>query len=330
MLDVCPSCRIQAPHRPGRAACPRCGGPLQVVDQAGRALAPTAVPPHRGQPHQQQARRLAPRPNLRWIADRPAEARPSPRPARKTAALPTPSYRTVPRWGLSDSVPAAAEGPQSPTTEPKAALTRAFALTTYMLGGAAVAHLIRYIVAVVNRSTPIPMWLDLLTGAAVLVFGVCAVVGMLFALYAFVRWLLAERAQTFATANRLDPRSTRGQVLLSAIPLVNVVGAPLLLTEAAMCDGESAGAGETLKSVERIKRIALAWAVVNFLALLALAYRIGSLFSDSVQVSADGLAITTLSLAVSAVFAHWVAPRLVTIFDGSTRNSRPERRMVIA
>lgn len=356
MLDVCPSCRIQAPHRSDRAACPRCGGPLRVVEKAGQALNPPAVPqpqpqrvqsqpvgqhvqpsqlpPRQVQAGQAQPRGVAsnparrptrpapPRPNLRWTADRPAEARPAPRPQRRTVTGSTPSYRFIPRWGLADTVPDE-DIAKAATVEP-AALQRTLSLTTYSLAAAAVVHLIRYILVVINRSTPISVWLDLLTSAAVLVFGVCAFIAMVFALYAFARWLLSARAAAFADADRSDPRPKRLQYLLAAVPLVNVVGAPLLLAEAALTTADPT------KAIERIKKVALAWALVNLLALVAIGYRIGSWFSDSVQVSADSLAITTLTFAVSAVFAHWASPRLVEILDGPARPAEAERRMVVA
>ena len=192
-----------------------------------------------------------------------------------------------------------------------------------MLAAAAVVHLIRYIIAVVNRTTPIPLWLDLLSGAAVLVFGTFAVAGMLMALVVFVRWLLAVRAEAYADADVRDPRPRLHRLLLAGLPLVNVVGAPLLLTEASHCrDGEVAR--------DRIRRLAVAWGLVNGVALLAVGYRIGGWFSDSLQVRADGLAVVTFSLAVSAVFAHWVGPRLVTVLTGPVDESTRERRLVAA
>ncbi len=203
-------------------------------------------------------------------------------------------------------------------------MTRTFSLVWYTLVAAAVVHLIRYLVAVVNRSTPIPMWIDLLSGAAVLVFGTFAFAGMLLGLVALVRWLTAIRAHAYAEADLYDPRPRRQQLLLAGLPLVNVVGAPLLLSEAARCGSDSAGAAD------RIRRIAIAWGLVNGVALIALAYRIGGWFSDSVQVHADGLAMVTLSFAVSAVFTRWASPRLSTVLTGLVGDHDRERRLVVA
>ncbi|KJR01364.1 hypothetical protein UG54_19375, partial [Gordonia sihwensis] len=83
-------------------------------------------------------------------------------------------------------------------------------------------------------------------------------------------------------------------------------------------------------AIGRIKRLGTAWAIVNLVALIAVCYRIGSWFSDSVQVSANALALVTFSLAVSAVFAHWVGPRLVTVLTGPVGSSASGRRLVAA
>lgn len=263
------------------------------------------------------------RPALRWTADRPAGARPAARPPRPAAPTRTPRYATTPRWGLLDRPLSVAADEQIP--DPSVPLHRTLSLVTYLLALAAVAHLIRYAIVVVNRTTPIPLWLDLLTGAAVLVFGTFAVAGMLLALLAFVRWLLEVRAAAYADADLRDPRPRLHRQLLAAVPLVNVVGAPILLTEAARCDVALAE-----PAADRIRRIAIAWGLVNGVALIAVGYRIGGWFSDSVQVHADGLAVVTLSLAVSAVFVHWAGPRLVTALTGPIHESTRERRLVAA
>lgn len=266
---------------------------------------------------------VATRPPLHWVADRPPSAKPVAKPSRTVEPTPTPSYRFIPRWGLTD-LPPDRHASSAETPDVRGTLPSALMLAAYPLAAAAVVHLVRYLIVVVNRSTPIPQLLDLLSSAAVLVFGVCAVIGMVFALVSFTRWMLATRAAAYAAAGTGDPRGRRHQILLTALPLVNVVGAPLLLAEAAQCGDDVAGAGA------RIKKISIAWAIVNALAVLAVAYRIGGWFSDSVQVHADGLAVLTASLAVSAMFAYWVVPRLPIVLTGPIGEDGAERRLVAA
>lgn len=234
-----------------------------------------------------------------------------------------PKYAVVPRWGLLDPRPATAVD-QRDAVDPTDSLRRTLAAVTWVLALAAAVHLIRYVIAVVNRTIPISVWLDLLSGIAVLVFGTFAFAGMLLALAAFVRWVLDVRLRAYADTDLRDPRPRWQQLLLAALPLVNIVGGPLLLSEAARC-GEGADRADA-----RIRRIAIAWAIVNGVALLAIGYRIGGWFSDSLQVHADGLAVVTVSLAVSAVFTYWAAPRLAAVLTGPVHESQTERRLVAA
>lgn len=263
------------------------------------------------------------RPKLRWTADRPAGARPAPARPRPAVSTVRPTYRVIPRWGLLDPPVADTETGAAPE-EPGTALARTLSLVWYVLAAAAVVHLIRYVIAVVNRSTPIPMWIDLLSGAAVLVLGTFAFAGMLLGLVAFVRWLVAVRERAYAEADLRDPRPRWQQRLLAGLPLVNVVGAPLLLSEAAQYTGDPERAGD------RIRRIAIAWGLVNGVALIAVGYRVGGWFSDSLQVHADGLAMVTLSLAVSAVFTRWAVTRLPAVLTGPVDEFESERRLVAA
>lgn len=321
-LDVCPACRIQAPHRDGRTVCPRCGGPLVQTDARGAVAASVPRPAPAGPA---PARPVPPaRRPLRWAAHRPREAMPAPRPLRRRGPGPTPSYATVPRWGLVDA-PRADDSDVDPLPLATDALVRAMRLTAVILGAAGVVHAIRYLVGVVNRTRPIPAWIDWLSGIAVFVFGLMALAAVVMALVAFGRWVRHVREHRYAAAGFVDPRRRMWVTLLAAVPLVNVVGAPLLLHEAA-----TTGAGDPRADRVRV-RLAVAWALVNALALVAIGYRIAAWSTSSLQVDADALALVTLVFGVSAVFARW-AVRRIEIIAGipDVDADRPVRRLVAA
>ena len=318
MLDVCSSCRIQAPHRDGRPGCPRCGGPLTVLDQYGRAVGTMTA----------QTAPAAPRvwqpPRLRWVADRPVSARPAPRaPHRPPVSSQTPSYTDVPRWGLLD-VPVAVDSDTA--VDSRFAFAQVLRTAGWVFATAAVFHLIRYVIAIVNRDTPVSVWVDLASSTAVISAGLVALVAMVATLVVFVRWLMAGRAEAYASAGMLDPRPTWQVVILAAVPILNVIGAPILLAEAALC------APDSTRALDRVKKIATAWALVNLVALIALAYRTATLFSDRIQVAGDALAIVTLTFALSAVFAFWASSRLPAVLLDVEWSSRPAaaRRLVAA
>ncbi|GEE00464.1 hypothetical protein nbrc107696_09100 [Gordonia spumicola] len=299
-FDVCPSCRIQAPHRDGRTVCPRCGGALvQTAPRAPR------------------------RPLLKWTAHRPREAMPAPRGPRRPPPGPTPSYAYNPGWGLVD-VPASATTVVDPVPATTSALTRSMTLTCLVLGATAVVHGARYAIAVANRTHPISTWLDWLSSIAVIVFGIMSLIAVIVTIISFGRWVREIRARHFAAAGYVDPRRPWIVTAFVVTPLVNVVGAPWMLHEAAHLASDERGA--------RLRqRLAVAWALVNGVALFTFGYRIAAWATDSLQVEADALALVTLSFAVSAVFARWAIVRIERLAGtASDDDATPTRRLVAA
>lgn len=350
MLDLCPRCRIQAPHRDERDRCPRCGGSLTVVADDAQASvvvaayhesvrrpvpapvvtqAPSIRPSVAARPVSSRAgapRMYGARP-VRWVARRPADSLPSPRPPRRPRVRRIPRYVAVPQWGLVD-VPVTADDTPSVTTRLGAALTTALQITGATLVSSALAHLLRYLLLVVNRSTPLPGWLIAISTVLVMVAGVLALGALVYTTVVFVRWLLAQRAESYAGCGFTDPRPRWASIPLAAIPLINVVGAPLLLYEAAAM---ATGSAEMPAAVAaRLRKLWVAWAIVNAVALAAvLTWWIGAA-SGSVQTGADALVLVTVSAAVSAAFAFWAAPRLAGAMSPAGEAAVPVQRWVIA
>ncbi len=363
MLDVCPDCRIQAGHRPGRTLCPRCGGRLIVVDEATRepipapptvpappiVSAPPTAPAQRpaapapspvverpvaqssvaqssvAQPPAGPAPVPAGRPALRWVAHRPLNTLPAPRPPVPERAPGIPRYPAVPNWGLRD-VPVAADDAVA-AADPGAVLHRALGWLWPLLAVAAAAQLLRYLTLVVNRSRPVPFWWDVLSLSIVSICGYAALLGVLGVLYLFARWVVAVRRTSFAAAGRSEPRR-RAVVIAGAVVFpVNLVTAPLLLREPARAVGGADGArAETL-----ITKAAVAWALVCLVGLIALGYRIAAAVDHSVQTGADAMGWAVLGFAVSAAFAAWLRPRLGRLVASADAVAPvPARRLVVA
>jgi hypothetical protein len=113
----------------------------------------------------------------------------------------------IPRWGLTDRVePAEAQGAPR-RGAPSAELIQAMLLAAMLaLGGAALAHIARYVLLVINRDTLLHplvagagLWLPILAGVA----AVAATAGYVVVL---TRWLIARRAAAFAHAGGSDSR----------------------------------------------------------------------------------------------------------------------------
>ncbi len=195
-----------------------------------------------------------------------------------------------------------------------------------VLGATAVVHGVRYLIAVMNRTRPIAAWVDWLSSIAVLVFGVMSLIAAVVVIVAFGRWVREIRLRAYARSGYLDPRPTWFVFAATVTPLVNVVGAPWLLQEAARMDTGDDGRAARVRI-----RLAVAWALVNAVAVWALVYRIVAWRTGSLQVDADALALVTLSFAVSAVFARWAVTRVERLAGvAADDDARPVRRMVAA
>ena len=160
MIQVCSRCGTRWNVRDRRRDwCPRCQGTL---------LAPTADAPDQRwgerptasalQPGQPTAQRLPQ--GYRWIAVRPGAA-PPPRSIRRPLG-PTPRYGVIPRWGLTDRFDDQYD-PATPQPEvrsgPSAAMVRrTLWATVVILGVAAIVHIARYALLLINRSTLLNPW----------------------------------------------------------------------------------------------------------------------------------------------------------------------------
>ncbi|MDS1115112.1 DUF4328 domain-containing protein [Gordonia westfalica] len=334
MIDLCPRCRIQAPHRPGREHCPRCGGPLSVVDDASRAMAaqPVGAPPRHAAP----ARPATPSPtgrlyrnrNVRWVARRPPEAVPVRRgPSGPRGRGLIPRYVYIPTWGLHDE-PVKPDAAHDRIDNARARLVFALIVAGTALAASAVIHLLRYLLLVVNRTQPLPEPLIVISDWLIVFVGVAAFLSFVWATLAFMRWVMDLRAGAYEDAGLLDPRRPVWVGVLVGVPLVNLVGAPLVLGEVVALRVADDPSLDAERVGRRVRRLWVAWLIVNVTALLALVARVVAWGSDSVQTGANALAMVIISAAVSAAFAFWTARRVPELFDAAAAVPVPKRRWV--
>ena len=340
MIDLCPRCRIQAPHRPGRERCPRCGGPLSVVEDAARALRDAdprdrepvgarAAAPSRPAPPPVTGR-LYRAPQLRWVARRPPEAIPIRRgPSRPPGPRRIPRYTYIPTWGFRDE-PASDDPARSRLDHARSQLLFALVTTGAALAASAAVHLFRYMLLAVNRSTPLPEWLIAVSEVLVLFAGILALLGFVVSTLMFARWVLDLRAEAYHDAHLVDPRRPVWVALLAAVPLVNLVGAPLVLGEVAAVRVGHDPALDAGRVRSRLRRMWVAWAVVNAVAVAAVVARVLAWRSDSLQTGANSLTMVIISSAVSAAFAFWMARRIPGLFDASSAPVPTKRWVAVA
>jgi hypothetical protein len=205
MIQVCSQCGTRWNVRDKqRSWCPRCNGTL-LAPAAPEPSPPTS--PNAGWgAGPQNAPRLPP--GYRWIAVRPG---PPPPPRRRRRPLgPTPRYLAIPRWGLLDRVDQDTGSGHSRTQAPPADRIRtSFFVSAVALGAAALVHLLRYVLLVINRNTLLN-WLVADAAALLSVLAsLAAVAAAATTAFLLTRWLIARRAAAFEHVGRSEPRTRR-------------------------------------------------------------------------------------------------------------------------
>ncbi|HUO40366.1 MAG TPA: DUF4328 domain-containing protein, partial [Mycobacterium sp.] len=188
-------------------------------------------------------------PGYRWIAVRPGAGPP---PRRRPRPLgPTPRYAVIPRWGLIDPAMTTSETQvAAPRRGPSPWSLRATLTTTIaILGVAALLHLIRYVLLIINRTTllnPIlafaATWLAVLASVAAM-FSIAGCAVML------TSWLIARRAAAFEHRHQPDPRPVWALRAGCLVPFVNLAWAPVFIIELAAAEGR----------LERLRSRILIW-----------------------------------------------------------------------
>ncbi|MFE0749769.1 DUF4328 domain-containing protein [Gordonia sp. NPDC058843] len=285
------------------------------------------VPPRSGS-HPAPAGRVYRSRNVRWVARRPPEAIPARRgPSGRRGPRLIPRYVYLPTWGLHDE-PAEADTAHQKLEGSRARFALTLVLAGVALGASALVHLVRYILLVVNRDRPLPEGLIVASDWLTVFVGVVAFLGFVLATLAFMRWVLELRADTYASAGLLDPRRPGWVAALSGLPLINLVGAPLVLQEvAAHRVGHDPALDADLVG-RRLRKLWVAWVLVNVTAGAAVVARLIAWRSDSLQTGANSLIMVVVSAAVSAAFAFWMARRVRTLFEVAAAAPVPTRRWV--
>src|ERR1700752_3078216 len=285
--------------------CSRCGTRWNVRDKQrawgplcnGALLAPSGSPPHSewsarpsAPPVRPSGQNVPPRlpQGYRWIAVRPGAAPPPRR--RKRPLGPTPRYAVIPRWGLVDYF----ETPELQTAAlrsgPSAAAVRATLIATMaVLGVAALVHVVRYALLIVNRSVLLnkvvafsATWLGVLVSVIAIFMIVASAVVL-------TNWLIARRSAAFAHHRRDDPRPVWALRAGCLVPLVNLAWAPVYVIELARVE-------ERLKWLRR--PIVVWWIVWIFSTSVA-----GFSFATNFYQVLDGIADNTVTTIVAYLLA---------------------------
>lgn len=322
MIQVCSQCGTRWNVRDRRRVwCPRCHGTLLAPSgpapgaEWGARPGPPMGPPGLGSPPAGGGRSQRPPAGYRWIAVRPGAA---PQPRRRRRPLgPTPRYASIPRWGLVDHFDAPELQVAPRRSGPSAAMVRATLLATIVvLGVAALVHVVRYALLIVNRT----VLLNKVVAFAATWLGVLASVIALFMVVASVvvltNWLIARRAAAFEHHGRNDPRRSSALRAGCLVPLVNLFWAPVYLIELAGVEERNG-----------LRRPIAVWWVVWFFSTAVSIFSIATSFTQDPQ----GIADNTLTTIVAYLLALATLRLAMTVFLGFERRpvERPSKRWVM-
>ena len=350
MIQVCSQCGTRWNVRDKqRSWCPRCNGALLAPSAADQSAPPSPNPGWHGGP------RNAPRlpPGYRWIAVRPG---PPPPPRRRRRPLgPTPRYLSIPRWGLGDRVELEA-GPDGTRSEapPAERVRSAFFVAVVALGAAALVHLLRYLLLVINRNTLLN-WIVadaaallsvLASLAAVAAVGTCAVL--------LTRWMIARRAAAFDHAGRAESRSRRALWAGTLVPPSAAIALAVTFAVVAVTTEHAASWGLMAACVtfSCLPLLASVWALVYVIELaksedhysqfrqviwgwwlLWLVSSVTSVFASITSGAQDsqGIANNTVAMIVAYVIALAAVLATAKLFEVFERKpvERPAHRWVV-
>jgi hypothetical protein len=234
---------------------------------------------------------------------------------------PTPRYSYIPRWGLYDRFDddgAAGQVAAERSAPSPASVRRTIVITMALLGAAALLHVIRYALLLINRT----VLLDPIVAALATWLPVAASVAAFFAVVAtalvLTNWLIARRAAAYAHLGSPDPRSPRELWTGCLVPLVNLVMAPVFVIELARAEQRTG---------LRIVSWWITWFVSYALSIASIVTTVLTIFYDGAQRIADNTVITTIGYLVALATLLLV----LQVYQGFERQpvDRPSRRWVM-
>ena len=324
MIQVCSQCGTRWNVRERRREwCPRCRGalmaPLADVLSADPRWSTHGGPSPARPPAAPGWQRTPPRlpPGFRWIAVRPGAAPPA-RHGRRPLG-PTPRYAVIPRWGLADRVDQAPAATEKPTPAgPSAAVVRTtLFLSVLVLSIASLVYVVRYVLLVINRNTLLNSIVAIAADWLGILASVAAIAAVITSGVMLIRWLIARRAAVFSHHWLPDQRSVRALWAGCAVPLANLLWAPVFVIELATIEEHYA----------RLRRPIVQWWIVWVFSYVVSIFAMVTSFATEAQ----GIANNTVLMVSAYLLAAATVAAIARVFEGFERKpvERPAHRWVV-
>jgi hypothetical protein len=254
---------------------------------------------------------------FRWIAVRPGPPPPARRRPRPLG--PTPRYRSIPRWGLVDQIapPAVAGQKTKLKTASNDAVRAVLMAATAVFAVASAAHLLRYLLLLVNRTVLLPPWVAFPGRLMGVLASLAAIVAVLVVTVVMTAWLVDRRAAAYRQYGRDDPRPEWTLWAGCVIPLVSLFWAPVFLIELAHAEGVE----------EKQRKPIIAWWVAWAFATVVAVWGTWTRRATEPQAIADN----TITMIVAYLAGTATLVLLWRVFDGFVGRpaQRPRHRWVV-
>ena len=227
----------------------------------------------------------------------------------------------IPRWGLVERFDTAefdqhAEPRRGPSI---GALRATLTATIAVLGLAALVHIARYVLLIINRGVllnPVVAWLATWLGVVVSV----AALFLMFATFVLLTdWLIARRSVAFTHVGREEHRPLWALRAGCLVPFVNLAWAPVYVLELASVEDASA----------RLRRPIAVWWAVWVLSTAVSVYSIATSFTSDAQGIADNT-VTTIVAYLLAMATMILVGRVLLGFERRPVEKPATRWVIVA
>jgi hypothetical protein len=217
-----------------------------------------------------------------------------------------------------DHVAAVDQQQQAPRRGPSAGMVRGtLLLTMAVLGAAALIHLVRYVLLIINRSVLLNPWIAAVATWFGVVLSVVAAFMVVASLVMLTNWLVARRAAAYAYRGTTDPRPGWLLQVGCLLPFVNLFWAPVFVLELATVEDR----------LSWLRRPIVAWWLVWVASYAVSIWSIATSFTQDAQ----GIADNTMTTTVAYLLALATLLLAAKVFLGFERQpiERPSKRWVI-
>jgi Domain of unknown function (DUF4328) len=226
----------------------------------------------------------------------------------------------IPRWGLTDRVeqaPAAADV-ATPTGPSPAVVRISLFVSVLVLCVAALVYVVRYVLLMINRKTLLDSWVAFAADWLGVLASVASIATVIASGVLLIQWLIARRAAVFAHHGLSEQRSVRTLWAGCAVPLANLLWAPVYVIELATMEEHYA----------RLRTPITRWWIAWVFSYLTSIVAIITSFATDPQGIANNTAIMVFAYLLAAVTVAAAA----RVFEAFVRKpvERPAHRWVVA